>query len=88
MTSLGGCLNISSPGQSPCSFWIRAGADGSCGSTAEPYANSVKNPYACIYTHFRNGASLAESFWQSIQLLGEIVCVGDPLMHPGDCCRR
>lgn len=82
LTSWGGVMNNLDPGQSPASCWIRAGAYGSSGTTTEPYAYASKFPHGHIHTHFRNGATLAEAFWESISYLAEIVCLGDPLMQP------
>lgn len=80
LTSFGGVLVDN--WQMPCTDFLLAGAAGSAGTMAEPYAIAGKFPHAHIYTHFRNGASLAESFWESIQMLNEILPVGDPLMQP------
>ena len=82
LTSVGGSLDSFNPGQTPCSKWLRAGADGSSGTMSEPLANSSKFPHANIHTHLRAGASLVEAFWQSIELPSEIVCLGDPLLQP------
>lgn len=80
LTSFGGVLVDN--WQMPCTDFLLAGAGGSAGTMNEPYAISGKFPHAHIFTHFRNGASLAEAFWQSIQQLAEILPVGDPLMQP------
>lgn len=80
LTSFGGVLVDN--WQMPCTDFLLAGAAGSAGTMAEPYAIAGKFPHANIYTHFRNGASLAESFWESIQMLNEILPVGDPLLQP------
>ncbi|MHB9131466.1 MAG: TIGR03790 family protein [Armatimonadota bacterium] len=80
LTSYGGVLQDN--WQMPCTDFLLAGAGGSAGTMAEPYAIAGKFPHAHIYTHFRNGASLAESFWESIQMLNEILPVGDPLLQP------
>lgn len=80
LTSYGGVLLDN--WQMPCTDFLLAGAAGSAGTMGEPYAIAGKFPNAHIYTHFRNGASLAESFWESIQMLNEILPVGDPLMQP------
>jgi hypothetical protein len=82
LTSYGGVMNYFIPGQAPASSWIRAGAYGAAGTTAEPYATGAKFPHPHLHTHLRNGATLAEAFWESIQTLAEIVCLGDPLMQP------
>lgn len=81
-TSYGGWLNNVTPGQGSCALWIRSGAYGSSGTIAEPYTYGQKFPHPHIHTHFRNGASLAEAFWQSIVWTQEILPLGDPLMQP------
>ena len=81
LTSYGGALDNFNIGQTPCSRWLRAGADGSSGTMAEPFARPEKFPHANIHTHLRAGASLAEAFWQSIQTPAEIICLGDPLLQ-------
>ncbi len=80
LTSYGGVLWDNY--QMPCTDFLLAGAGGSAGTMDEPYAISAKFPHAHIYTHFRNGANLAEAFWESIGMLNEILPVGDPLMQP------
>jgi len=80
LTSYGGVLFDN--WQTPCTDFLQAGAAGSAGTMAEPYAIPGKFPHAHIYTHFRNGASLAEAFWESIQWMNEILPVGDPLLQP------
>jgi hypothetical protein len=80
LTSCGGFLWDNA--QMPCTDFLVAGAAGSSGTMDEPYAIAAKFPHAHIYTHFRNGASLAEAFWQSIGTIHEILPVGDPLLQP------
>lgn len=82
LTSFGGVLDTFNAGQTQLSDWLRAGADGSSGTMAEPYAIASKFPHAHIHTHLRAGASLAEAFWQSLYFPAEIICVGDPLLQP------
>jgi len=82
LTSYGAVLDSFNPGQTTCAAWLRAGVDGSSGTITEPYAYASKFPHAHIYTHFHAGASLAESFWLSLQWLAEGMCVGDPLIQP------
>jgi hypothetical protein len=81
LTSTGGALDSFTPGQTPCSKWLRAGADGSSGTFQEPGLIPGKWPLANIHTHLRAGASLVEAFWQSIYWPSEIVCLGDPLLQ-------
>jgi hypothetical protein len=82
LTSFGGNLNVFNASQTPAVSWLRAGAYGSSGTFAEPYAIAAKFPHAHIHTHFRAGSSLVEAFWQSISSSAEILCFGDPLMQP------
>ena len=84
LTSSGGAVDTfdyAFRGQTQCSEWLRAGADGSSGTMTEPSARPQKFPHANIHTHLRAGASLAEAFWQSIQHPAEIICLGDPLLQ-------
>ncbi len=69
-------------GQSSIALWIHAGAYGSAGCMSEPYAMGSKFPHPHIHTHFRNGASLGEALWESMELTMEIMPLGDPLMQP------
>ena len=82
LTSNGGSLDTFNPPQTPLTSWLRAGADGSSGTMAEPYAIQQKFPHAHIQTHLRAGASLAEAFWLSLKQPAEIFCAGDPLLQP------
>jgi uncharacterized protein (TIGR03790 family) len=81
LTSNGGNLNTLLNGQSSACAWIRAGAYGSSGTAAEPYAVADKFPHAHIHTHLRAGATMAEAYWQSMSTPQEIVMVGDPLLQ-------
>jgi len=84
-TSVGGAINTfdyAFRGQTTCGKWLRAGADGTSGTMAEPYAVSGKFPHGHIHTHLRAGASLVEAFWLSILEPAEIICLGDPLLQP------
>ena len=82
LTSTGGGLDSFNPGQTPCSRWLRAGADGTAGSMSEPLAAASKFTHANIHTHIRAGASLVEAYWQSIAEPAELVCFADPLLQP------
>ncbi|MEI6082680.1 MAG: putative Ig domain-containing protein [Verrucomicrobiota bacterium] len=68
--------------QGTCAQEIHKGLYGSAGTINEPYALAAKFPHPNLHTHFRNGASLAEAAWESIQYAAEIVFVGDPLLQP------
>ena len=82
LTSFGGMLDTFTLGQTRCSQWLRAGADGTSGSMSEPYASSTKFTHANIHTHIRAGASLVEAYWQSTAEPAELVCLADPLLQP------
>lgn len=68
--------------QTKLSAWLRAGAAGSSGTVAEPYAIQAKFPLPAMHLHYRRGASLAEAFYQSIAGPYQILVVGDPLCQP------
>ncbi len=82
LTSFGATFDTFTPNQRLASDWLRAGADGSSGTMMEPFASSSKFPHAHIHTHFRNGASLMEAFWLSIEKPEESLPLGDPLLQP------
>ena len=81
-TSNSGNIDYFYNGQSTCALWLHAGAYGTFGCMSEPYALAYKFPHPHIHTHFRNGASLAEAFWQSMIWSMEGVVLGDPLLQP------
>lgn len=81
LTSFGGVFTPSA-GQTPLSAFIRAGAAGSSGTVIEPYALQAKFPHAMIQVHYARGASLAESFYQSVTSPYQLLVVGDPLCQP------
>lgn len=81
LTSYGGIFTPGS-GQTPLSEFIRAGAAGSSGTVIEPYALQEKFPHPSIQVHYARGATLAEAFYQSLQLPYQLLVVGDPLCQP------
>ncbi|QDT67160.1 hypothetical protein MalM25_00570 [Planctomycetes bacterium MalM25] len=82
LTSYGGVLTTKPGYQTPLTDWIRAGATGSCGTVAEPYAIQAKFPLPSLHVHYRRGCSLAESFYQSVAAPYQLLIVGDPLCQP------
>ena len=68
--------------QTKLTSWIRAGATASCGTVSEPYAIWEKFPTAHFYYHYASGATMIESFYQSIKSPLQILLVGDPLASP------
>lgn len=81
LTSYGGNLQRGA-GQTPLSELIRAGATGSCGTVAEPFAIQCKFPLPSLHLHYRRGCSLAESFYQAVASPYQLLIVGDPLCQP------
>lgn len=81
LTSYGGIFTEGA-GQTPLSAFIRAGASGSSGTVIEPYALQEKFPHPSIQVHYVRGASLAEAFYQSLQVPYQLLVVGDPLCQP------
>lgn len=80
LTSFGAKFDGS--GQTKISEYLRAGAAGSSGAVAEPYALWQKFPLATVHVHYREGCSLAESFYQTVAGPYQLLVVGDPLARP------
>ena len=80
LTSFGARFDGS--GQTKISEYLRAGAAGSSGAVAEPYALWQKFPLATLHVHYREGCSLAESFFQTVAGPYQLLVVGDPLARP------
>ncbi|MDA1194458.1 MAG: hypothetical protein O2894_04675 [Planctomycetota bacterium] len=80
LTSFGAQLDGS--GQTKITEFLRAGAVGSSGTVAEPYALWQKFPLSSLHVHYREGCSLAESFFQSVAGPYQLLVVGDPLARP------
>lgn len=81
LTSTGGVL-YKNGYQTPISELIRAGATGTSGTVAEPYAIQAKFPTAALHLHYRRGCSLAEAFYQSVASPYQLLILGDPLCQP------
>ena len=80
-TSFGGVLRESA-GQTPLTEFLRHGAAGASGTVIEPYAIAAKFPHPYVHVHYAQGCSLAEAFYQSLQLPYQTLIVGDPLCQP------
>ncbi len=81
LTSYGGVMRWSS-GQTPLSDLMRAGAAGSSGTVAEPYAIQAKFPTPFIHYYYAAGSTLIEAFYQSVLAPYQLLIVGDPLCRP------
>ena len=80
LTSAGAVFD--SPAQTKITEWIRAGATGSSGTIAEPYAIWAKFPDARFYVYYASGCTMLESFYQSVRCPLQLLMIGDPLAQP------
>lgn len=82
LTSFGGKLTEKS-GQMSSLRWLEAGATGSYGTVVEPCNFPQKFPNAGLAMEtYLNGATLLESYWQSVLWVGQGVFIGEPLARP------
>ncbi len=81
LTSFGGVMTKGA-GQTPLTEFLKQGAAGSSGTVTEPFAIQAKFPSPFIHTHYANGCTLAESFYQSVTGPYQLLIVGDPLCAP------
>lgn len=82
LTSFGGKLTETS-GQMSSLRWLEAGATGSYGTVVEPCNFPQKFPnVAILLDRYLQGATLLESYWQSVLWMGQGVFLGDPLARP------
>jgi uncharacterized protein (TIGR03790 family) len=82
VTSAGGELTGGGP-QMSILRWLEAGASGSYGTVTEPCSMSGKFPNVdMLLRRYFAGATLIDAYWQSVQMPGEGVFVGDPLAQP------
>ena len=67
----------------PVYEWLKAGVTGSFGNTTEPcnYTSKFPDMEALIRPYFR-GATLLESIWKSVEMMGQGLVVGEPLAKP------
>ncbi|KPF53705.1 hypothetical protein D621_09820 [beta proteobacterium AAP51] len=82
LTSFGGVLPGGN-GQMPITEWLRAGATASYGTVEEPCAFEQKFPRASVMVaRYRQGDTLIEAYWKSVQWPGQGLFVGEPLARP------
>ena len=84
LTSYGGGLqNQGAKAQTSILRWLEAGATGSYGTVVEPCNFPQKFPHVGILMQaYLGGATLLESYWQSVAWPGQGLFVGDPLARP------
>jgi hypothetical protein len=80
LTSFG--AHFAAQGQTKCTEFLKAGAAGTCGAVAEPYALAMKFPVPQVHVHYAAGCSLAEAFYQSVEGPYQLLVMGDPLARP------
>jgi uncharacterized protein (TIGR03790 family) len=81
MTSFGGVI-FGPNSQTSLLAFIQGGAAGSYGTVAEPSADQNKFPDPQVYFYLSRGFSLAESYWQSVNVPYLGLVVGEPLAAP------
>lgn len=81
MTSFGGIL-FGANDQTNLFAFIEAGAAGSYGTVTEPGTSTEKFPNSQVYFYQARGFSLAESYYQSINVPYQGLLVGEPLAAP------
>lgn len=83
LTSFGGVLPDGFGAQMPITEWLRAGATASYGTVEEPCAYEQKFPRASVMVNrYRQGDTLIEAYWKSVQWPGQGLFVGEPLARP------
>lgn len=83
LTSFGGVLPDGFGAQMPATEWLRAGATASYGTVEEPCAFEQKFPRASVLVNrYRQGDTLIEAYWKSVQWPGQGLFVGEPLARP------
>jgi len=86
LTSTGGHLFNGS--QMSVLEWIDAGASGSYGTVAEPcnFVHKFPNP-GIVMQKYLSGETLLAAYWKSVQMPGQGLFVGDPLVSPYKGCQ-
>ena len=81
LTSTGGQLTDSR--QMSSLRWLEAGATGSYGAVVEPcnFPEKFPDPGVLIAAYV-TGATLIEAYWQSVQMPGQGIFIGEPLARP------
>ena len=83
LTSYGGQLTNPNSGQMSSLKWLEAGATGSYGTVVEPCNFHQKFPDPGLAMEaYLDGATLMESYWQSVLWPGQGVFIGEPLARP------
>lgn len=79
----GGGIGINHNGQMKAFRWLDSGATASYGAVIEPcnFIEKFPNPQILI-PNYRNGDTLVEAYWKSVQQPGEGLFVGEPLARP------
>jgi hypothetical protein len=80
LTSFG--AHFGTPGQTKCVKFLLAGAAGTGGAVAEPFAIQHKFPVPWIHVHYARGCSMAEAMYQSVWGPYQYLVMGDPLARP------
>jgi tetratricopeptide (TPR) repeat protein len=80
LTSFGAAFEIA--GQTKCTEFLKAGAAGTSGTVAEPFALQEKFPLPHLHVHYARGCSMAEAFYQSVSGPYQLLVLGDPLARP------
>jgi hypothetical protein len=63
--------------------WIKAGATGSYGATAEPCNYLQKFPVPAVAMgHYVQRETLIDAYWKSVFMPGQGIFIGDPLARP------
>lgn len=81
LTSFGGAMSWAE-GQVPISALIRFGSAGAAGTVTEPGGTQIKFPTPFLFYYYAKGATLAESYYLSVQMPYQILMLGDPLCQP------
>jgi uncharacterized protein (TIGR03790 family) len=82
LTSFGGYLPGGN-GQMPITTWLQAGLTGSYGTQEEPCNFTQKFPRATVLAaRYRQGETLIEAYWKSVQAPGQGLFIGEPLARP------
>jgi len=86
LTSAGG--HLFNGNQMSIVEWIDAGASGSYGAVVEPcnYLQKFPNP-GIVMQKYLSGETLVEAYWKSVQMPGQGLFVGDPLVAPFKGCK-
>ncbi|MBK8978404.1 MAG: TIGR03790 family protein [Planctomycetes bacterium] len=80
LTSFG--AHFGTAGQTKCVKFLEAGAAGTCGTVAEPYAVPHKFPAPWMHVHYARGCAFAEALYQSVAGPYQLLVLGDPLARP------